>query len=725
MDKQRSYSHSNLSQSSDLFELLSRLQSSRLDDQRCIMPPRLSSVTPLLHHNKCHEALKTVLRGPKPYPLIIHPPSGGYWIEPCLPPGSGSPFPSAPPPPSSSSDLYENSARTYRAHFLGYEHYNFCAEFEPVVMSLKMYGDQKDENHIRVIVRTSSGTIHKLISYSDLVSGVSPLKIMNFVQPEHSVNQFVPILCPSASELIMKYDEHLLVNHNKFGIVYQKVGQTTEEALFGNKSHCPAMETFLNLLGKKVMLSSHKGYRGGLDTQYGQTGKHSYFETFQGREIMFHVSTLLPYTDNDPQQLQRKRHIGNDIVAIIFQEGETPFSPDMITSHFLHAYIVVRPVQDSSNKVWYKIATSAKIDVPYFGPRIPSKLFDGKGSELKEFLLTKLINAEAACFKADKFSALEHRTRHSLLSTLHSELLNKTELFIDSQQQQQPQSLERDASPGPKLLSTVRKALKKNHNKLARLSSKSSVIHTSSSSEGPTAPDYSSARLLTLSKITTLSSASSSSDNGTQERIHPFDSGHGSGYGSSPDLHRVYSDEDLDDDEDMEDVLEDEVVGDEDEEDDETDVILMNYNETRISIKPNGGSGIISCGRKKKKKKKQGGSRLDGNSVIQHVVGSRPPIQGSGNQELVSGHVTMISVEGDVVVGTQLDKLKNEISKLRSDKLEIIRRNVEYRHELRRLVDRERTLASDLQLAGQEIQRLRKSISPALPQLQPVHQHHH
>lgn len=59
---------------------------------------------------------------------------------------------------------------------------------------------------------------------------------------------------------------------------------------------------------------------------------------------MFHVSTLLPYTENDPQQLQRKRHIGNDIVAIVFQEGNTPFAPDMIASHFLHAYIVVQPI---------------------------------------------------------------------------------------------------------------------------------------------------------------------------------------------------------------------------------------------------------------------------------------------------------------------------------------------------------------------------------------------
>lgn len=51
-------------------------------------------------------------------------------------------------------------------------------------------------------------------------------------------------------------------------------------------------------------------YRGGLDTQFGQTGDEAVYQVFKDREIIFHVSSLLPYTDNDPQQLQRKRHIG-------------------------------------------------------------------------------------------------------------------------------------------------------------------------------------------------------------------------------------------------------------------------------------------------------------------------------------------------------------------------------------------------------------------------------
>lgn len=129
------------------------------------------------------------------------------------------------------------------------------------------------------------------------------------------------------------------------------------------------------------IMCAHR-YRGGLDTQFGQTGDEAIYDVFKDREIMFHVSTMLPFTENDPQQLQRKRHIGmlsimlndlfdsegllryccildvflifyffvvgNDIVAVVFQESNTPFSPDMIASHFLHAYIVVQVLEPNT-----------------------------------------------------------------------------------------------------------------------------------------------------------------------------------------------------------------------------------------------------------------------------------------------------------------------------------------------------------------------------------------
>lgn len=79
-------------------------------------------------------------------------------------------------------------------------------------------------------------------------------------------------------------------------------------------------------------------------------GLYSVYTNWRGIEIMFHVSTLLPYEKHDPQKLQRKRHIGNDIVCVVFLEADnTPFSPACIKSHFLHTFILVRPLPSAND----------------------------------------------------------------------------------------------------------------------------------------------------------------------------------------------------------------------------------------------------------------------------------------------------------------------------------------------------------------------------------------
>lgn len=73
---------------------------------------------------------------------------------------------------------------------------------------------------------------------------------------------------------------------------------------------------------------------------------------------MFHVSTMLPYTKNNKQQLLRKRHIGNDIVTVIFQEdGSHPFSPKSVRSRFQHVFIIIRQVVLSTG-IFYRLVFS-------------------------------------------------------------------------------------------------------------------------------------------------------------------------------------------------------------------------------------------------------------------------------------------------------------------------------------------------------------------------------
>lgn len=70
---------------------------------------------------------------------------------------------------------------------------------------------------------------------------------------------------------------------------------------------------------------------------------------------MFHVSTLLPFTANNRQQLLRKRHIGNDIVTIVFQEpGAQPFTPKNIRSQFQHVFVVVKAINPCTDNAQYR-----------------------------------------------------------------------------------------------------------------------------------------------------------------------------------------------------------------------------------------------------------------------------------------------------------------------------------------------------------------------------------
>ena len=133
--------------------------------------------------------------------------------------------------------------------------------------------------------------------------------------------------------------------------------------------------------------------------------KHLLLLLYQ-REVMFHVSSMIPFKPNDSQQLSRKRHIGNDVVSIVFQEENTPFCPNSIRSHFLHCFIVVQVENPNSEETYYKVSVAAKEGVPKFAPSLPNPCIFKKSDELREFLLTKILNAENAAVKSEKFSAL-------------------------------------------------------------------------------------------------------------------------------------------------------------------------------------------------------------------------------------------------------------------------------------------------------------------------------
>jgi len=173
-------------------------------------------------------------------------------------------------------------------------------------------------------------------------------------------------------------------------------------------------------LGEEITLKGFEGFAGGLDTKRDTTGTHSIYTESYGYEIMFHVSTLLPYVENDPQKLERKRHLGNDVVVIVFKEGDVPFRPDCIRSEFNHVFVVVQKTgTDSDGNTLYRLEMTCKDSVPLpWSPFLPDPPIFRKDDSFREWLLTKLINAERACMHTPGFVNKFQRTRKMLFTDL-------------------------------------------------------------------------------------------------------------------------------------------------------------------------------------------------------------------------------------------------------------------------------------------------------------------
>uniref|UniRef100_A0AAR2J5A4 Signal induced proliferation associated 1 like 2 n=1 Tax=Pygocentrus nattereri TaxID=42514 RepID=A0AAR2J5A4_PYGNA len=332
----------------------------------------------------------------------------------------------------------------YYKFFYNKGHQNYFGLDEnlgPVAVSVRRERLEESKEGVqynyRVIFRNSELTTLRGSILEDAVPSTAkhgsarglPLKdVLEYVVPDLNIQCLrLAINSPKVSEQLLKLDQQGLGYQHKVGILYCRAGQSTEEEMYNNESGSPALEEFLDLLGQRVRLKGFNKYRAQLDDKTDSTGTHSLYTVYKDYELMFHVSTMLPYTPNNRQQLLRKRHIGNDIVTLIFQEpGALPFSPKNICSHFQHVFIIVKVHNPCTEHVCYSVAVTRSKDVPAFGPSIPKGVMFPKSAVFRDFLLAKVINGENAAHKSEKFRAMATRTRQEYLKDLAENFASAT-----------------------------------------------------------------------------------------------------------------------------------------------------------------------------------------------------------------------------------------------------------------------------------------------------------
>lgn len=331
-------------------------------------------------------------------------------------------------------ELISFEEENYEKHYYGREHWNYFTNDEllgPVMLSLKQeVNNQRD--HFHVLLRTVSYTLHGTIPASTICADrydreaiVRELSEIAKLKPPLMLGQL-----PSTPDELLKLDHIFIKTELKVGVIYIKQGQEeSEEAILGNKDESPLFSEFLDLLGDRITLKGFDRYKGGLDTVHNLTGTESVYTTWRNIEIMFHVSTMLPHEENDPQKLQKKRHIGNDIVCVAFIESDdTLFWPGCIKSYFLHTFIAIqtspKPVKEGEKRR-YRVSCVCRNEVQYaFRPYLVEQDEFYKSDYFREWLLVKIVNGERASYSAPKFARMQDRTRSQLLEDIITNLAN-------------------------------------------------------------------------------------------------------------------------------------------------------------------------------------------------------------------------------------------------------------------------------------------------------------
>ena len=158
-------------------------------------------------------------------------------------------------------------------------------------------------------------------------SGEKPILLPNTKTVEASLRILDRIFC---------YETH------KVGVVYVGQGQADDEAaILRNQYGAVRYANFLSGLGTLLDISTIDPahvFLGGLDPR--EDGTFHIVWQDDAMQVVYHTATLMPNYDNDPQFNKKKRHIGNDFVAIVYNDSGESYKMGIIKGQFIYAHII-------------------------------------------------------------------------------------------------------------------------------------------------------------------------------------------------------------------------------------------------------------------------------------------------------------------------------------------------------------------------------------------------
>lgn len=169
---------------------------------------------------------------------------------------------------ASLTQMQTAEARWYSELFFGKDHTNYVAEEDQLgFVSISLV---KDDGHCKALVRTSAGEMRltaPLLSAKSSTFGKADAKaLLKSALPNYhfrGLSQVKDDKHPTELRTFESNESHVRF---KWGVLYCKKGQSTENEMFQNTETSERFTQFLRVLGEETTLLGFKGYHGGLDT---------------------------------------------------------------------------------------------------------------------------------------------------------------------------------------------------------------------------------------------------------------------------------------------------------------------------------------------------------------------------------------------------------------------------------------------------------------------------
>ncbi|SMR45942.1 unnamed protein product [Zymoseptoria tritici ST99CH_1E4] len=166
----------------------------------------------------------------------------------------------------------------------------------------------------------------------------------------------------AVTRAIQAFDRTSALDSHKAGVIFVGEMQTTEDEILLNISGTPDYREFLEDIGTLRKLQGASFNTQGLDRAEDADGEYTMVWNNEVTELVYHITTFMPNdADTRLAVINKKRHIGNDFVNIVFNNSGAAFAFDTFPSAFNYVYITISPAERTSF-LQAREATAAKKD---------------------------------------------------------------------------------------------------------------------------------------------------------------------------------------------------------------------------------------------------------------------------------------------------------------------------------------------------------------------------